>query len=41
MKDLAQFINNKTLLYIHGLGSNENSQTAQVLKEYLGEILFL
>lgn len=37
MKDLAQFINNKTLLYIHGLGSNGNSQTAQVLKEYLGD----
>lgn len=36
MKDLAQYIENKNVLYIHGLGSSANSTTAKLLKTYLG-----
>ena len=36
MKDLSQYIENKNVLYIHGLGSSANSGTAKALKAYLG-----
>lgn len=36
MKDLSQYIENKNVLYIHGLGSSANSRTAKALKAYLG-----
>ena len=37
MKDLAQRIENKNLLYIHGLNSSANSTTARLVKQYLGD----
>ena len=37
MKDLAQRIENKNLLYIHGLNSSANSTTAKLIKAYLGD----
>ena len=37
MKDLAQHIVNKNLLYIHGLNSSANSSTARLVKKYLGD----
>lgn len=37
MKDLAQHIENKNLLYIHGLNSSANSTTAKLIKAYLGD----
>lgn len=37
MKDLAQHIENKNLLYIHGLNSSANSTTARLIKQYLGD----
>lgn len=37
MKDLAQHIENKNLLYIHGLNSSANSTTARLVKQYLGD----
>lgn len=36
MRELSQVIENKNVLYIHGLGSNANSKTAKSLKTYLG-----
>lgn len=36
MKDLAQQIANKNLLYIHGLNSSGQSTTARHIKKYLG-----
>lgn len=36
MKDLAQQIANKNLLYIHGLNSSGQSATARHIKKYLG-----
>ncbi len=35
MEHLAQYLNKKRVLYIHGLGSNKNSRTARSIKEYL------
>lgn len=37
MKDLSQVIENKNVLYIHGLGSSANSRTAKALRAYLGD----
>lgn len=37
MKDLAQQIANKNVLYIHGLNSSAQSRTAKVIKAYLGD----
>lgn len=36
MRDLSQIIENKNVLYIHGLGSSANSKTTKALKTYLG-----
>lgn len=37
MKELKQYLQNKKVLYIHGLNSSSNSLTGKQIKEYLGD----